>query len=135
MEKNKVKKIYQKKIKELINHNENYYDKNSPKISDSEYDSLKKKIIKLEKKYKFLTSSNSPSKIVGFEPSKNFRKVRHKVPMLSLSNAFNEEDLINFEKKIKNYLDLKSDYQIEYSTEPKIDGISASLTYIMVSWL
>ena len=130
MEKNQVKKIYQKKIKELINHNENYYDKNSPKISDSEYDSLKKKIIELEKKYKFLTSSNSPSKIVGFKPSKNFKKVRHKVPMLSLSNAFDEEDLINFEKKIKNYLDLKSDYQIEYSTEPKIDGISASLTYI-----
>ena len=50
--------------------------------------------------------------------------------MLSLSNAFDEEDLVNFEKKIKNYLDLENDYQIEYSTEPKIDGISASLTYI-----
>ena len=65
---------------------------------------LKKEIINLEKKYKFLNHKNSPSKVVGFKPSKNFKKIQHKVPMLSLSNAFDEEDLINFEKKIKNYL-------------------------------
>ena len=125
-----IKKDYKKKISELKNHNEAYYDKSSPKISDAEYDNLKKKIIDLEKKYKFLSDENSPSQIVGFKPSKNFKKIEHKVPMLSLSNAFDEEDLINFEKKIKNFLDFKSDYQIEYSTEPKIDGISASLTYV-----
>ena len=125
-----IKKDYKKKIQELKNHNEAYYDKSSPKISDAEYDNLKKKIIDLEKKYKFLSDENSPTQIVGFKPSKNFKKIEHKVPMLSLSNAFDEEDLINFEKKIKNFLDFKSDYQIEYSTEPKIDGISASLTYV-----
>ena len=130
MDEKKIKKEYIKKIKILEKHNESYYDKNSPKISDSDYDSLKKEILNLEKKHKFLNHKNSPSKVVGFKPSKNFKKIQHKVPMLSLSNAFDEEDLINFEKKIKNYLDLENDYQIEYSTEPKIDGISASLTYI-----
>ena len=125
-----IKKEYLDKISKLEKHNEAYYDKNSPKITDSEYDDLKKEIIKLEKKFKFLNHENSPSKIVGFKPSKNFKKIKHKVPMLSLSNAFDENDLVNFEKKIKNYLDFENDYLIEYSTEPKIDGISASLTYI-----
>ena len=67
---------------------------------------------------------------MGFKPSKNFQKVKHKVPMLSLGNAFNEEDLKNFEKKIVNFLSLKDASTIEYSAEPKIDGISASLIYI-----
>ena len=124
-----IKKKYRKKISEILKHNENYYDKNNPLISDKDYDELKREILDLEKKYKFLISDNSPSKIVGFKPSKNFRKVKHRVSMLSLSNAFNEEDLINFEKKIINFLDKKKDLQIEYSAEPKIDGISASLFY------
>ena len=124
-----IKKKYRKKINEILKHNENYYDKNNPLISDKDYDELKREILDLEKKYKFLISDNSPSKIVGFKPSKNFRKVKHRVSMLSLSNAFNEEDLINFEKKIINFLDKKKDLQIEYSAEPKIDGISASLFY------
>ena len=124
-----IKKKYRKKISEILKHNENYYDKNNPLISDKDYDELKREILDLEKKYKFLTSDNSPSKIVGFKPSKNFRKVKHRVSMLSLSNAFNEEDLINFEKKIINFLNKKKDLQIEYSAEPKIDGISASLFY------
>ena len=125
-----IKKKYLDKIKLLEVYNESYYDKNLSKISDSDYDKLKKEVIDLEKKFKFLNDPRSPSKIVGFKPSKNFKKVKHKVRMLSLSNAFDEDDLENFEKKIKNYLDLKNDYKIEYSTEPKIDGISASLTYI-----
>ena len=66
---------------------------------------------------------------MGFKPSKNFEKIKHKVPMLSLSNAFSENDLINFQKKIINFLDQKNDFEIEYSAEPKIDGISASLFY------
>ena len=130
MNQEKEKKKYKDKIDALLKHNKAYYEKSSPTISDDEYDKLKRKIIDLEKKFKFLDDPNSPSKIVGFKPSKNFKKIKHKVPMLSLSNAFDEEDLINFEKKIKNYLNLENDYQIEYSTEPKIDGISASLTYV-----
>ena len=130
MNKAEIIKLYENKIKILAKHNESYYDKNSPKIPDSDYDILKKEVIELEKKYKFLKNSISPSKVVGFKPSKIFKKIKHKVPMLSLSNAFDEEDLINFEKKIKNYLNLNNDFKIEYSTEPKIDGISASLTYV-----
>ncbi|WP_440613884.1 NAD-dependent DNA ligase LigA [Candidatus Pelagibacter sp. HIMB1748] len=120
---------YNKKLSVLKKYNKFYYDKNKPLVSDQEFDTLKNEILSLEKKYSFLTSDLSPSKIVGFKPSKNFKKAPHKVPMLSLGNAFSEEDLINFEKKIKNYLSLKNDFEIFYSAEPKIDGISASLTF------
>ncbi|MDA9200189.1 NAD-dependent DNA ligase LigA, partial [Candidatus Pelagibacter sp.] len=77
----------------------------------------------------FLFSKDSPSKKIGFKPSKNFKKALHKVPMLSLANAFGREDLINFEKKISNFLSKNKDFNLSYSTEPKIDGISASLIY------
>ena len=123
-----VEKIYKRKIKEFQKHNKLYYDKSSPAISDKEFDELKADIINLEKKYSFLRSTKSPSDSVGFNPSKNFEKFKHKVRMLSLSNAFDREDLINFEKKILNYLNEK--ISLEYSVEPKIDGISASLTYL-----
>ena len=128
MVKDDLKKKYQAKIKEYIKHNQLYFEKSKPIISDSEFDKLKLEIVDLEKKYTFLKNKNSPSKNVGFKPSKSFDKFEHKIPMLSLSNAFDEDDLINFEKKIYNYLNKKID--IEYSVEPKIDGISASLTYI-----
>ena len=123
-----LKKIYKIKIKEFQKHNKLYYDKSAPTISDREFDELKADIINLEKKYSFLRSTKSPSDSVGFKPSKNFEKFKHKVQMLSLSNAFDKEDLVNFEKKILNYLNEK--ILLEYSVEPKIDGISASLTYL-----
>ena len=124
-----IRKDYKRKIKALFKLNESYYDKNTSLISDKEYDQLKKEILELEKKYSFLKDKNSPSKIVGFKPSKNFKKIKHKIPMLSLGNAFDEEDLINFEKRILNFLNKDRDFIIEYSAEPKIDGISASLIY------
>ena len=123
-----VEKIYKRKIKEFQKHNKLYYDKSAPAISDREFDELKADIINLEKKYSFIRSAKSPSNSVGFKPSKNFEKFKHKVQMLSLSNAFDRDDLINFEKKILNYLNEK--ISLEYSVEPKIDGISASLTYL-----
>jgi len=128
-DKESIKKVYVDKIKNLKKHNELYYSKDNPKITDKEYDELKQSILDLEKKYLYLNHRDSPSKSVGFKPSKNFQKKKHKVPMLSLSNIFDKEDLTNFEKKIKNYLDLRSNHIFEYSVEPKIDGISASLTY------
>ena len=121
---------YSKKIDLVQKHNKYYYDKNKPIVSDQQFDSLKKDIIDLEDKFKFLKSKDSPSRSVGFKPSKNFQKVKHRVPMLSLGNAFDEEDVKNFEKKIMNFLSLKGKDIIEYSAEPKIDGISASLIYI-----
>ena len=129
MDKNKIKKEYNKKIKNLGKLNKHYYDLSKPLVNDNEYDQIKREILFLEKKYNFLKSENSPSKIVGFKPSKTFKKVFHRVPMLSLSNAFDEKDLINFEKKINNFLDQKSSNELEYSAEPKIDGISASLIF------
>ena len=133
-----IKKIYNNKIKEFNKHNELYYSKDKPLILDNEYDQLKKSILDLEKKYSFLKHKNSPSKTIGYKPSKNFLKQKHKVPMLSLSNIFDQNDLNNFQKKIKNYLNLNLSQTFEYSVEPKIDGISASLTYkngILVSGL
>ena len=125
-----IKKDYLKKIKLINKYNKFYYDKSNPSVSDQEYDQLRKDIIKIEEQYPELLKKDSPSQSVGFKPSRNFKKIKHKVPMLSLSNAFDEEDLKNFEKKILNFLSLKENTEIEYSSEPKIDGISASLTYI-----
>ena len=129
MDKNKIKKEYNQKIQNLVKLNKHYYDLSKPLVNDHEYDQIKAEILSLEKQYNFLKSENSPSKVVGFKPSKTFKKVFHRVPMLSLSNAFDEEDLVNFEKKINNFLDQKSSNELEYSAEPKIDGISASLIY------
>ena len=129
MKRKKIQAEYQKKIKLINKFNKNYYDKSDPLVTDSEYDKIKKEILLLENKFKFLKSKSSPSNLVGYKPSKNFKKVSHRVPMLSLSNAFTEEDLVNFEKKINNFLSQSADYKISYMAEPKIDGISASLTY------
>ena len=126
---NLIKKEYLTKIKELKEHNQHYYEKSKPKISDAEYDKLKQEINELEKEYSYLKDKSSPSLLVGAKPSKNFLKSKHRVKMLSLSNAFGYQDLKNFEKKISNFLNLKKSTDIEYSVEPKIDGISASLTY------
>ena len=129
MNKKKIQIEYIQKIKLINEFNKFYYDDNNPKVSDQKYDELKKKILVLEKKYKFLKSNKSPSKVVGFKPSKNFQKIAHRSPMLSLANAFGREDLINFEKRILNFLSKNKGFQLSYSAEPKIDGISASLIY------
>ena len=129
MKKEEIKKIYKEKIKKFLHYNFLYFEKSNPKVSDAEFDDLKNDILKLEKDYKFLNHKDSPSNNVGFKPSKNFKKVNHKVAMLSLANAFEEEDLKNFEKKILNFLSQNENYKISYSSEPIIDGISASLTY------
>jgi len=94
-----ISKVYKEKIKKLLIHNKHYYEKSSPKISDSDYDKLKNEILELEKKYPELISSNSPSLQIGFKPSKNFKKLKHRVKMLSLSNVFSVDDLKNFQKK------------------------------------
>ena len=129
MDKKKIYKIYKKKIKEINFYNKFYYEKSDPKIDDLKYDEIKKEILILESKYNFLNSKDSPSQIIGHKPSKNFNKDIHRVPMLSLANAFTENDLLNFEKKLFNFLSKERNFKIYYTAEPKIDGISASLTY------
>ena len=129
MKKKQIEEKYNNYINLFKKYNNYYYNKNKPVVSDREFDELKLKITQLEEKYNYLKSADSPKNIVGHKPSKNFKKVFHKVPMLSLSNAFTEEDLLNFEKKILNFLSKNHNHLITYATEPKIDGISASLTY------
>ncbi|MBD1172329.1 NAD-dependent DNA ligase LigA [Pelagibacterales bacterium SAG-MED05] len=120
--------LYKKKISILKKHNKLYFNNDSPIISDIEYDNLKKEIINLEKNNDFLKKLNLNSKIVGSPPSDKFKKIKHLKPMLSLSNAFDKNDMKDFISKISNFLNIK-DENIEFSSEPKIDGISATLIY------
>ena len=129
MNKKEAQKKYNKKIRLIDEYNKHYYIKSLPLVTDKEYDEIKNEIYILEKKYKYLNSEKSPSKLVGYKPSKNFKKALHRAPMLSLANAFSKEDLINFEKRILNFLSKNNDFKLSYSAEPKIDGISASLIY------
>ena len=123
-----IKLLYKKKLKEIKKHNKLYFLKDSPKISDFEYDKIKQDVLKLEKKYPFLKKIDSINKIVGAKPSNKFNKIKHLSPMLSLANAFNIEDMKNFQKKINNFINLKNK-NIDLLSEPKIDGISATLIY------
>ncbi len=129
MKESLIKKEYKEKVKLLEYYNQKYYSDNISEITDSEYDVLKNDLLVLEKKHKFLQNKNSPLVSVGYKPSRNFKKAKHRVPMLSLSNAFTEHDILNFEKKILNFLSQKNNSNIYFTAEPKIDGISASLTY------
>jgi len=117
---------YKKKLKLLNKYDQAYYNSDSPKITDSKYDEIKKRLLEFEKKnqqYSFVSNK------VGFAPSKKFSKVKHTEKMLSLGNAFNINDMNNFYKKIKNYLNYETSQNITLIAEPKIDGISASLLY------
>ena len=104
MDKKEIKAQYLKKISLVNKYNKFYYDKSKPLVDDIAYDELKSNILLLEKKYDFLNSKKSPSDTVGYKPSKSFKKALHRAPMLSLANAFNEKDLLNFEKKIINFI-------------------------------
>ena len=107
IKKKEIIKEYKEKISLLNKYNEFYYDKSNPIVDDVKFDFLKKEVKLLEKKYNFLKNKLSPSTTVGYKPSKNFIKSKHRKPMLSLSNAINKEDLLNYEKKILNFLNLE----------------------------
>ena len=128
IEKKNIKKLYLEKIKKLIKFNKAYFEKDSPIVTDEKFDELKKELLDMVSKNPFLKEIKNIEEIVGSSPSKKFKKVKHSKPMLSLSNAFNKEDMFDFEKKIKNFLNINSN--LELSAEPKIDGISASIRYI-----
>ncbi len=123
----KIKNLYNKKIQKLLKLNKAYFEKDNPIVTDIEFDELKKELLNLAKQYPFLKKIKNLDSLVGSKPSTKFKKIRHRKPMLSLSNAFNQENILDFDKKIKNFLNIES--QIELSSEPKIDGISASLRY------
>ncbi|HPP43997.1 MAG TPA: NAD-dependent DNA ligase LigA [Caldisericia bacterium] len=126
MDKEKIKKRIEELRKLIEYHNYRYYVLDSPEISDEEYDKLFKELVELEEKYPEFKSDVSPTQRVGAPPLKEFKTIKHTIPMLSLDNAFNDEDLINFEKRIKRIL---GDIEIDYVVEPKFDGLSISLLY------
>ena len=130
MQKKEIEKIYIKKINKLKKYDKAYFEHDSPLISDKDYDGIKQVVLDLERKYKYLKDQNSPSQKVGYKPTARFKKENHEVPMLSLSNAFSKENVADFIKKIRNFLNLKNSEKIFFSVEPKIDGISASLKYV-----
>ena len=126
--KKEISKIYKEKFNKFNKFNRAYFEKDRPIASDHEFDELKKELIDLEKSYPFLKNKQGGiENIIGIKPSGKFQKVKHSKQMLSLSNAFDREDMIDFKTKINNFLNISSN--IELSSEPKIDGISASLRY------
>ena len=127
-EKKDIIKKYSLKVKTLKEHSNFYFNLDKPKISDAEYDQLKKEIGELEKKFKFLKNLGLTNNLVGSSPTNKFKKIKHLEPMLSLSNAFEENDMKDFVKKVNNFLNLSNE-KLELFVEPKIDGISASLIY------
>src|SRR5215468_2163128 len=113
---------------ELEGHDRRYYQEDAPVVSDAEYDTLRQRFNAIEKRFPEFVSTDSPSQKVGAAPSGRFRKVRHALPMLSLDNAFAEEDVRDFADRIARFLKLPDD-KIDFSAEPKIDGLSMSLRY------
>jgi len=114
-------------IKEIQKHNIDYYVNDNPKISDSKYDTLIRELEHLEKQNPDLISDYSPTRRVGASPTSKFKSINHSVPMLSLANAMNHEELIEFDDRIKKLLDSKDD--IEYAMEPKLDGLAVEVVY------
>ena len=123
----KIKNLYKEKIKKLLKFNRAYFEKDSPIVSDSDFDKLKKELIDLAAKNPYLKKIENLDNLTGSKPSAKFEKIKHSKPMLSLGNAFQMKDMLDFKKKINNFLNISS--EIEFSSEPKIDGISASLRY------
>jgi DNA ligase (NAD+) len=113
---------------ELEGHDKRYYQDDAPSVTDSEYDALRQRFNAIETRFPDFVNPGSPSQKVGAAPSGRFKKVRHAVPMLSLDNAFAEEDVRDFVGRIIRFLKLPDD-QIDFSAEPKIDGLSMSLRY------
>ncbi len=109
--------------------NELYHTQDAPEISDAEYDALKQRNAKIEARFPELKRNDSPSDSVGARPSEGFTKVTHAVRMMSLGNAFDEEDVIDFDQSIRKYLGLPDGSVLAYTAEPKIDGLSLSLRY------
>src|SRR6185312_5639310 len=115
--------------KEIAGHDKRYYQQDAPSVSDAEYDELRKRNAAIEARFPELIRKDSPSRKVGAAPTGKFKKVRHAVPMLSLDNAFSDEDVTDFVARIRRFLKLSDDEKIAFSAEPKIDGLSMSLRY------
>jgi DNA ligase (NAD+) len=114
---------------EIEGHDRHYYQDDAPKISDAAYDALRLRVNAIEARFPELITSESPSQKVGAQPSGRFAKVQHSVPMLSLGNAFSDEDVADFVDRVRRFLKLDADEMPVITAEPKIDGLSLSLRY------
>ncbi len=124
-----VRQRWQKLAQEIRHHDALYYQQDKPIIADSEYDKLRRELEELEKKFPQLQTPDSPTQKIGAAPLEKFAKVKHSVPMLSLSNAFSEEDVREWDARNKKFLGLGEDDKIFYVCEQKIDGLSFSARY------
>ncbi len=114
---------------EISRHDRAYHERDTPLISDAEYDALRRRNDAVEARYPYLVRPDSPNRRVGAAPASGFSKVAHARPMLSLSNAFDADDVVEFVAKSRRFLSLSEDETVELVAEPKIDGVSASLRY------
>ena len=114
---------------QIAHHNKLYYQHDAPEISDAAYDALMRELREIEAAHPELVTADSPTQHVGARPSSRFAKVRHSVPMLSLGNAFTDEDVTDFVERIRKFLRLAADDEVVFTAEPKIDGLSVSLRY------
>ena len=114
---------------EIAGHDKRYYQDDAPSVSDAEYDGLRRRYNAIEARFPDLRTADSLSLKVGAAPSGRFAKVRHAAPMLSLDNAFSEQDVVDFVDRIRRFLRLPEDETIAFTAEPKIDGLSMSLRY------
>src|SRR5882762_9724188 len=114
---------------EIAAHDKRYYQDDAPSVTDAEYDALRRRYDAIEARFPDLRTLESLSLKVGAAPARGFAKVRHRVPMLSLDNAFSEEDVRDFVERIRRFLRLSAEEPIVFTAEPKIDGLSMSLRY------
>jgi DNA ligase (NAD+) len=127
MKEEQARKRIEELSKQIDQHNYKYYVSSSPSISDYDFDMLMEELIKLEKEFPGLASPESPSQRVGGQITKQFKTVKHKYPMLSLGNTYSEEELLDFDERVKKGLGVNAD--VPYVCELKFDGVSVSLTY------
>ena len=124
-----VRVLYDELVEAIAYHNQRYHGEDNPEIDDSEFDGLTRMMNAIEEAYPELASSQSPSQKVGASPSSAFGKITHNVPMLSLSNAFDDDDVHDFITRIRRFLSLDETADLTLTAEPKIDGLSLSLRY------
>jgi len=122
-----VKKEIETLRESIRHHNHRYYALDDPEISDAEYDRLFQRLLELEQQYPELATPDSPTQKVGDEPLETFSQVRHRNPMLSLENSFSDQDIRDFDARLKRFL--RDDSPINYTVEPKIDGLAVELVY------
>lgn len=129
LEKDEAARELERLAREIAFHDERYYSDDDPAISDADYDRLRRRNEAIEQRFPDLVRADTPSHRVGVAPSRQFEKVRHRVAMLSLGNAFDDDDVVEFEQRIRRFLSLGNDEPLAFTAEPKIDGLSISVRY------